>query len=192
VDTAKARIEAAAAELLARRGYEGMGMKSLSDTSQAVYGSIYHHFPGGKEEIAVRAVHLAGEQISPLLEAVFAPDADTKGALEAMFAFMADRLAAGEWTLGCPVGTPALDGGATSEKVLQACSEVLAGWERIIAAHLRAKGHTGARSDALAATVLATYEGATVMARAHRDAAVLQAAGRAMVELCTRVPDPGP
>ena len=57
---------------------------------------------------------------------------------------------------------------------------------------LRAKGHTGARSDALAATVLATYEGATVMARAHRDAAVLQAAGRAMVELCTRVPDPGP
>ena len=47
----KQRILYAAAELFRRRGYSGTGLKQISEESRAPFGSLYHHFPGGKEEL---------------------------------------------------------------------------------------------------------------------------------------------
>ncbi|HMG40196.1 MAG TPA: helix-turn-helix domain-containing protein, partial [Acidimicrobiales bacterium] len=59
-------------ELLARRGYNGMGLKAVSEAAGLPYGSIYHHFPGGKEEIAASAIGSVGTVVGGLLETLFA------------------------------------------------------------------------------------------------------------------------
>jgi TetR/AcrR family transcriptional regulator, lmrAB and yxaGH operons repressor len=55
VDT-RARILAAALRLFRKRGYHGTGLNDILEMAQAPKGSLYHHFPGGKEEIGVAVV----------------------------------------------------------------------------------------------------------------------------------------
>ncbi|MBT5897125.1 MAG: helix-turn-helix transcriptional regulator, partial [Rhodospirillaceae bacterium] len=50
----------AAAKLFRRRGYSGTGLRDILAASGAARGSLYHHFPGGKEEIGAAAVTSAG------------------------------------------------------------------------------------------------------------------------------------
>jgi TetR/AcrR family transcriptional regulator, lmrAB and yxaGH operons repressor len=55
VDT-RARILAAALRLFRKRGYHAAGLNDILEMAQAPKGSLYHHFPKGKEEIAVAVV----------------------------------------------------------------------------------------------------------------------------------------
>ena len=80
----KARIQHEAAELLSRDGYNGMGLKALSEATGLPFGSIYHHFPGGKDEIAATAIVETAEAIALLLEALLA-DGVTEDAIGRMF-----------------------------------------------------------------------------------------------------------
>ena len=178
----KDRIAEASTDILARRGYNGMGLKALSDAAGLPYGSIYHHFPGGKEEIAAAAITGTGEAVGLLLDDLFArrpPDQ----AVEAMFRYMARRLAESDWAAGCPVGTPALDGAADSAAVRAACDAALARMVAAVAAALVAAGAPPDEADATATTVVAAYEGATLLARVRRSDVPLRAVGGAMAAL---------
>jgi AcrR family transcriptional regulator len=178
----KARIQQEAAEVLSRDGYNGMGLKALSEATGLPIGSIYHHFPGGKDEIAVTAIVETAEAIAQLLEALLA-DGVTEDAIGRMFGFMADRLEATDFVAGCVVGTPALDDPTPAPEVLGACAS---GFDRlsepIVAAFVR-EGRSAEDARAMATTLLAAYEGATVLARAQRSRAPLDDAAEAMVRL---------
>ncbi|MCU1396865.1 MAG: putative HTH-type transcriptional regulator YxaF [Ilumatobacteraceae bacterium] len=180
----KHRIERAAADLLARDGYNGMGMKSISDGAGLPYGSIYHHFPGGKEEIAGAAITAMGAYTNGLLAAAFAGGVDQRS-LRAMFGFMASRLERSDWAKGCTIGSPALDGSADSEVVRAACESTFSALLETIAAALVRQGVRPSEAEDLATTILACYEGATMLARAQRSRAPLDAAAQAMARLVT-------
>ncbi len=181
-NASKARIQHEAAELLSRDGYHGMGLKALSDATGLPFGSIYHHFPGGKNEIAATAILETAEAIAQLLEALLA-DGVTEDAIGRMFGFMADRLEATDFVAGCVVGTPALDDATPAPRVLGACAS---GFERlsepIMDAFLR-EGRLPEDARAMASTLLGAYEGATVLARAQRSRAPLDAAAASMSRL---------
>ena len=123
----RARIRHEAAELLSRDGYNGMGLKALSEATGLPAGSIYHHFPGGKDEIAATAIVETADAVAQLLEALLV-DGVTDDAVSRMFTFMADRLEATDFVAGCVVGTPALDDATPAPRVLGACG---AGFERL-------------------------------------------------------------
>ena len=178
----RARIEHEAAELLSRDGYHGMGLKALSEATGLPAGSIYHHFPGGKDEIASAAIASTADAIAQLLEALLV-EGVTEDAIGAMFGFMADRLEATGWVAGCVVGTPALDDPTPAPLVLGACAssfERLS--EPIVAAFVR-EGRSREAARVMAATLLAAYEGATVLARAQRSREALDAAAESMAQL---------
>jgi len=67
VEGSKQRIQAVALDLLSRHGYAGTGIKAVSEASGLPYGSIYHHFPGGKEELVVTALDEMGAAMGALL-----------------------------------------------------------------------------------------------------------------------------
>jgi TetR/AcrR family transcriptional regulator, lmrAB and yxaGH operons repressor len=52
----RARILGAALRLFRKRGYHGTGLNDILELAQAPKGSLYHHFPDGKEEIGVAVV----------------------------------------------------------------------------------------------------------------------------------------
>jgi TetR/AcrR family transcriptional repressor of lmrAB and yxaGH operons len=178
----KQRIESVASDILARRGFNGMGLKALSDAAQLPYGSIYHHFPGGKEQIAASAITAITTMIEQLLDGLFAAE-PPDGAVRAMFDYMAGRLAESDWASGCPVGTPAQDGADDSALVRQACRASFATMIGAVARGLERAGVEPEPAHDLATTVVATYEGATMLARVQRSAEPLAAARDAMVTL---------
>lgn len=170
-------------ELLSRRGYNGMGLKAVSEAAGLPFGSIYHHFPGGKEEIAAAAVSGVGRVVGDLLATLFSSSPTPEVALRAMFEFMAQRLERSDWTAGCSVGTPAQDGPSDSEAVRLACDDALGRMVTAIAGGLAVHGVPRPAADALATTVIAAYEGATLMARVQRSTEPLDRTVEAMVRL---------
>ncbi|WP_280443253.1 TetR/AcrR family transcriptional regulator [Nocardia brasiliensis] len=180
VSESRRRIEVAACELLARHGYHGFGLKALSEAACLPYGSIYHHFPGGKEEIAVAAITgtgtLAGRMIRQAPTDVFATTAT-------LFEFMTRKLAQSDWVDGCPIGTPALDGGSDVEAVRAACGAAFDAMEQAFAGLLAELGLSAQAAGELATTVVAAYEGATVLARVRRSADPLHTVATAMERL---------
>lgn len=180
VSESRRRIEVAACGLLARHGYHGFGLKALSEAAELPYGSIYHHFPGGKEEIAVAAITgtgvLTGRMIRQAPTDVFA----TMGTL---FEFMVAKLGDSDWTDGCPIGTPALDGGSDVEAVRSACVHAFDTMEQAFAGLLAELGLGGADAAELATTVVAAYEGATILARIRQTDAPLRTVAKSMERL---------
>ena len=72
----KDRIVDASAELFRRNGYTGTGVKQIVAAAGAPFGSLYHFFPGGKEELGAAAVRTSGALYGQLVPAVFDPAPD--------------------------------------------------------------------------------------------------------------------
>src|SRR5271156_5491448 len=53
----------AAAKLLRRHGYNGTALSDILAAADSPRGSLYFHFPNGKEEIAVAALTHAGASV---------------------------------------------------------------------------------------------------------------------------------
>jgi TetR/AcrR family transcriptional repressor of lmrAB and yxaGH operons len=175
----KQRIQDAALELLSRHGYTGTGIKAVSEACGLPYGSIYHHFPGGKEELVASAMDAMGEAMASLLTDLIARKEPAE-AVHGMFAFMADRLEASDWADGCMIGTPAQDGPATSAAVRESCARAFARMGDAITDGFVARGLGRPAARDLASTMLSAYEGATLLARVQRSRRPMDATSRTL------------
>src|SRR5436190_23827896 len=72
----KSRILDATAELFRRYGYTGTGLKQVVANANAPFGSLYHHFPGGKQQLGEDVIRRSGQMYFELVAAIFdaAPD----------------------------------------------------------------------------------------------------------------------
>jgi len=65
------RILYAAAELFRRQGYAGTGLNQIVAAAQAPFGSLYHHYPGGKQQLAEEVIEVGGAFFQALVTAVY-------------------------------------------------------------------------------------------------------------------------
>ncbi len=173
----RTRLLDATTALLADRGYHGTGMKDILAASGAVAGSLYHHFPGGKDELAAACVRRAAEDVAARIEHALAsrPPAE---AVDVFYAASAATLRESAFRNGCPVGTPAAETTTLAEPMTSAVCEAFAGWEAAIARGLLAHGWSEADARGTASLLLSLYEGALLIARAEHSTAPLEAAAR--------------
>ena len=179
--TTRDRIVDAGADLFLRQGYVGTGMKQIVATSGAPFGSVYHHFPGGKEELGVAAVHRAGAGYAALVGATLEAHEDVVDAVAAAFAEAAVALRDSGWADACPIATVALEVAGTSEPLRRACAEVFETWVLGLAARFEAAGIAAGRARPLAQVVLMLLEGGFLFGRTARTTEALDAAGPAAV-----------
>lgn len=185
----RAKLTATAAELFQRQGYHATGLAQIVEESGAPRGSLYFHFPGGKEELAIAALRDAGTFWQQRIEAAIEAAPDLGAAVVAVCKLFADELAASDWQHGCPLATVALETSGSSEAVRLTCAEHFAGWERSIAARLEASGVDPEAALRMAMFSLATIEGALMLARVERSARPLEIVGeglRSLVGLAVR------
>lgn len=167
-------------ELLEAQGYYATGIKEVVQKSAAPIGSLYHYFPGGKEELALLAIEQAGAAISKQLAAVLngtvnPPDKIHLGvAIEQIFAFFADQLQKSAFQKGCPIATVTLETAAFNPKLQQACQQVYQSWRQTIEQALLASGYKMERAQPLATFILAAFEGALLLSRAENNTQPLQ------------------
>jgi len=179
------RLLGGARRLLAEKGYSGMELRDVAAVGDAPRGSIYHHFPGGKRQLAVEAAALEGREIRAAIERSLAE----RGLRETLTMFgdvFRRRVKNQPERLGCPVAAAAL-ARPEDPALAAAATAAFQSWEEPIAAALRAEGVAAREAENFAGLVVSTIEGALVRARAAGDEAPLKSAieglGRALESL---------
>jgi len=168
------RLLNGARKLLAEKGYAGMKLRDVAERGKAPRGSIYHHFPGGKKQLAVEAAELEGREIRAALESSLAELglAETLATFGEMFR---RRVKDKPERLGCPVAAAAL-ARPEDPALAAAATAAFESWEAPIAAALRDEGVGKREAENFAGLVVSTVEGALVRARAAGDEAPLASA----------------
>ncbi|MFJ9694425.1 TetR/AcrR family transcriptional regulator [Kitasatospora sp. NPDC101183] len=177
------RIVRATSRLLQRQGYEGTGIKQISREAGATLGSVYHFFPGGKQELAAEAIRHGDEEFAVILRAGLASAEGPAEAVAACTALLARELRASDWQDGCPVITTALETVGRAPVIEEAVAEAFAHWRAIVAEHLHASGIAPEDAADLAATVINALEGAELSAQVARSEEPLHLAGRHLARL---------
>ena len=168
------RLLNGARRLLAEKGYAGMELRDVAEVGDAPRGSIYHHFPGGKRQLAVEAAQLEGREIRAAIERSLAE----RGLAETLTTFgemFRRRVKDHPERLGCPVAAAAL-ARPEDPALAAAATEAFRGWEAPIAAALEREGVAPADAATFAGLVVSTVEGALIRARAAGDDAPLASA----------------
>src|SRR5918996_6661875 len=122
------RIVAAAAQLYGRYGYTGVGLKQVAAESGSPIGSLYHFFPGGKEELAAAALRMSGAGYQTLVEGILENMPDLASGIEESFALAAETLAATGYVDACWIETVALEVASTSEPLRLVTAEIFDDW----------------------------------------------------------------
>ncbi|MGP4114363.1 TetR/AcrR family transcriptional regulator [Streptomyces sp. 4N509B] len=177
----RARMIDATRDLVEGGGYFGTGLAQVLKASGAPRGSLYFHFPGGKDELVAESLTRAGAEIGRLMEDLLADAPSLAEGVARLLDALGERLTGSGWRKGCPVATVALETAADNDALQQVCSRVYAAWEGTLRDRLAAEGRPDPAGTAL--TVLAMVEGALLLARAHRDRAPLDAVARSVAAL---------
>ena len=171
---------AAAVKLFRQQGYHGTALNDILAAAGSPRGSLYFHFPGGKEEIGESALTLAGEAVRQgIVRAAEASDS-TEMFLTRVARAMAADLEKSDYQEGCPIATTALETSAQSDVLGEATSAAFRKWEIEISSGLERFGMTSDEADQVATMVLSQLEGALLLARTYRSPEPLQRAEEAL------------
>ena len=162
----KHRLIEAAAVLFRRKGYDGVGLSEILTAADAPKGSLYHHFPNGKSDLAIAAARWASEGMLGIIDDAFrdAPSFNA-GATTLCYKIAKFFDLSGGWD-GCPVSSILLDG-ASDALFREASADFLNGWNHRVADHAERLGLAPDEARIRARQVMIGIEGAWVMCRSE-------------------------
>jgi TetR/AcrR family transcriptional repressor of lmrAB and yxaGH operons len=166
-----------AAQLFQRHGYHAVSWRGLIEAAGTPWGSIHHHFPGGKEELGVAAIDLGADFLAAVIEQCFATTGSADAAVREWFRVTTDFVRESEFRAGCPVAIVALETTPHSEALTTASRRAFQRWESLLSEKLAAAGIARDRARELAGLVLTLLEGALLLSRVHASSAPLERAG---------------
>jgi len=166
-----AMIDSAIA-LFRERGIAATSLRDVVEHSGAPRGSIYHHFPDGKDQLAAEATARAGAFIGSLLEVERAPAETVRRFVDHWCAEMRRN----GFDTGCPAAAAAL--GSETPSARTAAGASFASWQSRIAGGLTRHGRSPEEAGSLAALIVAAIEGALILCRAQASEEPLRAVGR--------------
>lgn len=177
------RLIAAMTDALRTRGYHGTGVSDILQQAGAPKGVLYHHFPGGKADLAVAAIDQVVERMESSLDQLLARQPDPLLATRHWLQAATGRLQASGFESGCPLATIALETTAADTALRQALARAFDRLRQRLAQALAAAGHDAARADALAALIVSAYEGGLLQARVAHSTAPLDRVTDALLGL---------
>jgi TetR/AcrR family transcriptional repressor of lmrAB and yxaGH operons len=180
----KDRMIAAARRLFREHGYLGTALSEVVTESAAPRGSVYFHFPGGKEELASEVTLLhTGDHIAHINRAAAATS--TAGQLiEAVIGRIRDELVSSNYREGCAIAPIVLESTPASDQLSDATRRGFQDMIATLAARLTEKNIPASRATQLATQAWTNVEGALILSRVLRgpepfDLAIAQLAATA-------------
>jgi TetR/AcrR family transcriptional repressor of lmrAB and yxaGH operons len=174
-DRSRAALIDTAALLFRRQGYAATGVNQILETADVKAGSLYHHFPNGKQELAAAVVDSAGADIERLLRRFLDSDSSVSDIVGGWIDVLAAQLASDRRD-GCPIEPIATESVNASPQVREASARAFAGWSTAVADRLRADGWAERDAEQTALAVIALIEGALILSRTAGDDAALRSA----------------
>lgn len=163
-DHSRKQLVAATARLLQRQGYAATSVADILRTSGATSGSLYHHFPGGKEQVATAALRASAAVVEGELLRAMHSGYRVAEAVQGWVAGRARELD-GDPSAGCPVAPTALEAAHASEALRSEADRAFTRWSEVLRDALVAEGRGVAEAEATATMVLAAVEGALLLSR---------------------------
>lgn len=155
-----------AATLFRERGVEGTAFADVLEHSAAPRGSVYHHFPGGKQQLAEEATRWAGELMAAGIAAALR-DEHPAAAIDHFVGLWRRVLEESDFAAGCPIVAAALEGDR-SPGAREAAAETFSEWRSLLADAFVEAGLPPTEAGSMATLFIAAIEGAIVLARAQR------------------------
>jgi AcrR family transcriptional regulator len=177
----KDRIMDASAELFRRQGYTGTGLKQIVAEASAPFGSIYHFFPGGKEQLGTEVIRRSGRLYLELFITIAAASPDVVSGVAAFFTGAAEHLRETDYADACPIATVALEVASTSEPLRQATADAFTTWIDAATEYFVMDGIARTTAREVALTMLCLLEGAFLFCRSLRSTEPMHVAGAAAV-----------
>ncbi|MFF0145514.1 TetR family transcriptional regulator [Amycolatopsis sulphurea] len=183
----KDRILAAGAELFRQGGYSGTGVKQIVEKAGAPFGSLYHFFPGGKEQLGEEVVRTSGMAYIQLFDLFIAPAPDLLTGIETFFAAGVTTLLETDYVEGCPIATVALEVATTNEPLRKATADVFTAWIEAGTEKFAPFGLPRDAARTLTISLINSLEGAFVLARSMRSVEPMAVAGASVADTARRL-----
>jgi TetR/AcrR family transcriptional regulator, lmrAB and yxaGH operons repressor len=161
----KAAMIEAATTLFRRRGYEGVGVAELIAVSGAPRGSLYFHFPGGKEQIAIEAVRKASQAVLEGIRARAAVTTSIEDYIDTACTGWAANLDASDFENGCIIALVGLEAASASPALKAEAAQAFSDWEAALSQMAIDKGLPAPWSARFARGFIGAVEGAIMLAR---------------------------
>ena len=174
---ARDRMIAGAARLLARHGLQATSFSTVLAETGAPRGSIYHHFPGGKDELIIAAIGATEHHVIGLLD--FPAGTTVRQVVESFLGAWRLLLTAADFHAGCAL--VAVTVAAEADDVRERAAQAFGTWRTALVDALHQAGMDPVVAETTAALLLSACEGAVVMSRAERDLGPFDAVAAAML-----------
>lgn len=184
-DRSRTALIDTAATLFRRQGYAATGLNQILDQARVKPGSLYHHFPQGKQQLAAAVVDDAGAAIEQLLRRFLAGGRPVADIVDRWVDLLIDGLSTDRRD-GCPIEPIATESVHASPLVREASARAFTGWCRAIEERLGADGWSAAEAKDAAVAVISLIEGALILSRIAGDSGALIAAKPAARRLLRR------
>lgn len=166
--TTRTRMVESAVALLREHSSAGVTIDAVLAHSGAPRGSVYHHFPGGRDELIAEAVLLAGRHVGRRIHQAAATGAAPSEVIAGFVDFWERMLHRTDYLAGCPVAALTVDAQPADTQHVSLVAEVFTDWHEQLTQVLARAGAEPHRATQLATLIIAASEGAVLLCRAHR------------------------
>lgn len=170
--TTKTKMLVSAIEVLQERGVAGVTIDQVLARSGAPRGSVYHHFPGGRNQLLVEALQYAGSSLSMVVD-----DAANHGALALLNRFVGlweQELRDTDFAAGCPVMAAAVGPADRELRLGDITALIFEHWQKALARCFAADGLEPSDAASLSTLSISAIEGAIGLCRSLRSTAPLR------------------
>jgi TetR/AcrR family transcriptional regulator, lmrAB and yxaGH operons repressor len=158
------RMIEGAIRLLARQGLQATSFAEVLELTGAPRGSVYHHFPGGKEQLVSAAIDRAGAHALQALDG--RPEASAEELTARFLGLWREVLVRSQYRAGCAV--LAVTVATDSQELLQHAGAVFRSWRAQLAELFEQRGLAAREAAQFAATLVSASEGAVALSRAEQ------------------------
>ena len=177
----RASMVRSAASLIQRRGVTATSFSEVLADSGAPRGSIYHHFPQGKEQLAEDAIRWTSERVLAHQRACRATTASC--VLSCFIDMWRQVVVASKGAAGCVVAGVAIDTVAEAPGLIDVVRATFRSWSALLTEQLMAVGVPARRASAIAVSTVASMEGALILCRAEGTSEPLETVAAELMRL---------
>ncbi|MTD52992.1 TetR/AcrR family transcriptional regulator [Amycolatopsis pithecellobii] len=179
----KQRMIEAAALSLRKQGLAATSFTEVLAASGAARGAIYHHFPGGKDDLIEQAVTWTGHRVRTEFERI---EGDDPGAVLRNFVdLMRPVVAKAAGGTSCAVAAVTVEASPEQAALNTAAEAAFRSWIDVLEERLRQVGVTASQAVATAQLMVTFLEGSLVLARATGTLTVFEQSASALLQALT-------
>ncbi|GBG38036.1 putative HTH-type transcriptional regulator [Mycobacterium montefiorense] len=171
----RTKMLVSAAEVMRERGAAGVTIDAVLARSGAPRGSVYYHFPEGRNQILSEALRFSGDSITATIDA--AAEHGARALLREFIRLWERLLTDGDFLAGCPVVAAAITADETDQDLTNEAGMILGRWCTALTRAFMNDGFDHDDAASLAVMSISALEGAIVLSRSTRSVRPLSQVG---------------